>query len=82
MIEAYLRANNMFVDYNEVNHPYPLYFLVLSFFISFQVFILLAFVNEFQPQQDRVYSSYLELNLDNVEPCISGPKRYGFCWFL
>ncbi|EOA29802.1 hypothetical protein CARUB_v10012896mg [Capsella rubella] len=44
MIEAYLRANNMFVDYNE-------------------------------PQQDRVYSSYLELNLDNVEPCISGPKR-------
>ncbi|CAH2052212.1 unnamed protein product [Thlaspi arvense] len=44
MIEAYLRANNMFVDYNE-------------------------------PQQDRAYSSYLELNLDNVEPCISGPKR-------
>lgn len=44
MIEAYLRANNMFVDYNE-------------------------------PQQDRVYSSYLELNLDDVEPCISGPKR-------
>ncbi|XP_010467089.1 PREDICTED: aconitate hydratase 2, mitochondrial [Camelina sativa] len=44
MIEAYLRANNMFVDYNE-------------------------------PQIDRVYSSYLELNLDNVEPCISGPKR-------
>nr|VDD35843.1 unnamed protein product [Brassica oleracea] len=44
MIEAYLRANNMFVDYNE-------------------------------PQQERAYSSYLELNLDNVEPCISGPKR-------
>ncbi|KAJ1389236.1 Aconitase/3-isopropylmalate dehydratase large subunit, alpha/beta/alpha domain [Sesbania bispinosa] len=44
MIEAYLRANKMFVDYNE-------------------------------PQQDRVYSSYLELNLDEVEPCISGPKR-------
>ncbi|OIW04054.1 hypothetical protein TanjilG_24165 [Lupinus angustifolius] len=44
MIEAYLRANNLFVDYNE-------------------------------PQQDRVYSSYLELNLDEVEPCISGPKR-------
>ncbi|CAN7048495.1 unnamed protein product [Brassica oleracea var. botrytis] len=44
MIEAYLRANNMFVDYSE-------------------------------PQQERAYSSYLELNLDNVEPCISGPKR-------
>ncbi|KAL1345707.1 hypothetical protein HN51_019426 [Arachis hypogaea] len=44
MIEAYLRANKMFVDYNE-------------------------------PQQDRAYSSYLELNLDDVEPCISGPKR-------
>ncbi|KAE8667685.1 Aconitate hydratase 3 [Hibiscus syriacus] len=27
------------------------------------------------PQQDRVYSSYLELNLAEVEPCISGPKR-------
>ncbi|KAK4286266.1 hypothetical protein QN277_002845 [Acacia crassicarpa] len=44
MIEAYLRANKMFVDYNE-------------------------------PQQERAYSSYLELNLDDVEPCISGPKR-------
>ncbi|AES88126.1 putative aconitate hydratase [Medicago truncatula] len=44
MIESYLRANNLFVDYNE-------------------------------PQQDRVYSSYLELNLSDVEPCISGPKR-------
>ncbi|KAK6154428.1 hypothetical protein DH2020_008676 [Rehmannia glutinosa] len=44
MIEAYLRANNMFVDYNE-------------------------------PQQERVYSSYLELNLADVEPCVSGPKR-------
>ncbi|XP_047068555.1 putative aconitate hydratase, cytoplasmic [Lolium rigidum] len=44
MIEAYLRANNMFVDYNE-------------------------------PQIERVYSSYLELDLNEVEPCISGPKR-------
>ncbi|KAI3828036.1 hypothetical protein L1987_02130 [Smallanthus sonchifolius] len=44
MIEAYLRANNMFVDYNE-------------------------------PQVERVYSSYLELDLAEVEPCISGPKR-------
>ncbi|KAF9621726.1 hypothetical protein IFM89_027580 [Coptis chinensis] len=44
MIEAYLRANKMFVDYNE-------------------------------PQIQRVYSSYLELNLVDVEPCVSGPKR-------
>ncbi|THG19916.1 hypothetical protein TEA_012780 [Camellia sinensis var. sinensis] len=44
MIEAYLRANNMFVDYSE-------------------------------PQQNRVYSSNLELDLANVEPCLSGPKR-------
>ncbi|KAK4792084.1 hypothetical protein SAY86_022519 [Trapa natans] len=44
MIEAYLRANKMFVDYSE-------------------------------PQKERVYSSYLELDLENVEPCISGPKR-------
>lgn len=44
MIEAYLRANKLFVDYNE-------------------------------PQQERVYSSYLQLGLADVEPCISGPKR-------
>ncbi|XP_050204362.1 aconitate hydratase, cytoplasmic [Mercurialis annua] len=44
MIESYLRANNMFVDYNE-------------------------------PQQERAYSSYLQLDLADVEPCISGPKR-------
>ncbi|KAK6924537.1 Aconitase A/isopropylmalate dehydratase small subunit, swivel domain [Dillenia turbinata] len=44
MIEAYLRANNMFVDYS-------------------------------QPQTERVYSSYLELNLEDVESCVSGPKR-------
>ncbi|XP_019444852.1 PREDICTED: aconitate hydratase-like isoform X1 [Lupinus angustifolius] len=44
MIESYLRANKMFVDYSE-------------------------------PQVERVYSSYLELNLEDVDPCISGPKR-------
>ncbi|KAK9084822.1 hypothetical protein Sjap_025233 [Stephania japonica] len=44
MIESYLRANKMFVDYSE-------------------------------PQVDRVYSSYLQLDLEDVEPCISGPKR-------
>ncbi|KAG4973466.1 hypothetical protein JHK87_030287 [Glycine soja] len=44
MIESYLRANKMFVDYSE-------------------------------PQVERVYSSYLELNLEDVEPCVSGPKR-------
>ncbi|KAF6173308.1 hypothetical protein GIB67_027003 [Kingdonia uniflora] len=44
MIESYLRANNMFVDYNE-------------------------------PQLDRAYSSYLQLDLKDVVPCMSGPKR-------
>ncbi|XP_028760329.1 aconitate hydratase, cytoplasmic-like [Neltuma alba] len=44
MIETYLRANKMFVDYNE-------------------------------PQQERVYTSYLHLELGDVEPCVSGPKR-------
>ncbi|KAF6135692.1 hypothetical protein GIB67_028263 [Kingdonia uniflora] len=44
MIETYLRANKMFVDYTE-------------------------------PQIERVYSSYLQLNLEEVEPCVSGPKR-------
>ncbi|ESQ54648.1 hypothetical protein EUTSA_v10024325mg [Eutrema salsugineum] len=44
MIESYLRANNMFVDYSE-------------------------------PQQERAYTSYLQLDLGHVEPCISGPKR-------
>ncbi|XWS11228.1 hypothetical protein CRYUN_Cryun38cG0066100 [Craigia yunnanensis] len=44
MIEAYLRENKMFVDYN-------------------------------QPQQERAYTSYLQLDLADVEPCISGPKR-------
>ncbi|OVA15961.1 Aconitase A/isopropylmalate dehydratase small subunit [Macleaya cordata] len=44
MIESYLRANKMFVDYSE-------------------------------PQIERVYSSYLDLNLEDVEPCVSGPKR-------
>jgi aconitate hydratase len=43
-IEAYLRANNLFIDHDA-------------------------------PQKDNTYSSYLELDLDTVEPCISGPKR-------
>ncbi|XP_078432566.1 aconitate hydratase, cytoplasmic-like [Wolffia australiana] len=44
MIETYLRANKLFVDYSE-------------------------------SQDERVYSSYIELDLTDVEPCISGPKR-------
>ncbi|KAM5546882.1 hypothetical protein ABKV19_001413 [Rosa sericea] len=44
MIESYLRANKMFVDYSE-------------------------------PQIERVYSANLELKLEGVEPCVSGPKR-------
>ncbi|PKU65681.1 aconitate hydratase, cytoplasmic [Dendrobium catenatum] len=33
------------------------------------------FVDHSQVEVERVYSSYLELNLEEVEPCISGPKR-------
>ncbi|GJN39490.1 hypothetical protein PR202_gb28612 [Eleusine coracana subsp. coracana] len=33
------------------------------------------FVDYNEPQTERVYSSYLELDLAEVEPCISGPKR-------
>jgi len=43
-IEAYLRANNLFIDHEK-------------------------------PQKENIYTSYLELDLDSVEPCISGPKR-------
>ncbi|XP_019095810.1 PREDICTED: aconitate hydratase 3, mitochondrial-like [Camelina sativa] len=44
MIESYLRANKMFVDYNK-------------------------------PHEERAYTSSLQLDLRDVEPCISGPKR-------
>jgi len=72
MIESYLRANNMFVDYNEVCIICLLYavLLVLCF-----VTILPGMLFAIQPQQERVYSSYLELDLSEVVPCISGPKR-------
>jgi aconitate hydratase len=43
-IEAYLRANDLFIDHDK-------------------------------SQKQSVYSSYLELDLDSVEPCVSGPKR-------
>ncbi|KAF8780532.1 hypothetical protein HU200_001662 [Digitaria exilis] len=33
------------------------------------------FVDHSQVEAERVYSSYLELNLEEVEPCLSGPKR-------
>ncbi|TVU17240.1 hypothetical protein EJB05_33259, partial [Eragrostis curvula] len=44
MIEAYMRANKMFVECHETH-------------------------------TERVFSSYLELDLTKVEPCVSGPKR-------
>ncbi|PWA39761.1 aconitate hydratase 1 [Artemisia annua] len=44
MIESYLRANKLFMDYS-------------------------------QPEGDMVFSSHLKLNLQDVEPCVSGPKR-------
>ncbi|KAI4306110.1 hypothetical protein L6164_029418 [Bauhinia variegata] len=51
MIEAYLRANKMFVDYSEGTSSVT------------------------QHQQEIVYTSYIELDLGDVEPCVSGPKR-------
>ncbi|XP_019183254.1 PREDICTED: aconitate hydratase, cytoplasmic-like isoform X1 [Ipomoea nil] len=33
------------------------------------------FVDYNEPQEHRAYSSYLELDLSGVEPCVSGPKR-------
>ena len=68
MIEAYLRANKMFVDYNEVN------FILKRVKLLWTALDLLMFW--IQPQKESVYSSYLELDLADVEPCISGPKRY------
>jgi aconitate hydratase len=69
MIEAYLRANKMFVDYNEVCVQNHVNFIMWHFFkhIPFKFCL--------QPQVETVYSSYLELDLASVEPCISGPKR-------
>lgn len=75
MIEAYLRANKMFVDYNEV---FQLSNFVSEFHIShchYLIFLLFSLPFFNQPQIERVYSSYLELDLGDVEPCVSGPKR-------
>ncbi|XP_042755182.1 aconitate hydratase 1 isoform X3 [Lactuca sativa] len=44
MIETYLRANKMFMDYSK-------------------------------PEKEMAFSSHLKLNLEDVEPCVSGPKR-------
>lgn len=77
MIESYLRANNMFVDYNEVwtSLISLLYFIMSTRFLTPNIGTLL------QPQQERAYTSYLQLDLGHVEPCISGPKRYTFTSF-
>ncbi|PON51493.1 Aconitase/Iron-responsive element-binding protein [Parasponia andersonii] len=33
------------------------------------------FVDNNEPEEEKAYTSYLELNLSEVEPCVSGPKR-------
>ena len=80
MIEAYLRANKLFVDYNEVIIDLFLE-LFLGFFCS-QLFIWekwwtfeLSSLKLLQPTVDKKYSSYIELDLASVEPSVSGPKR-------
>lgn len=74
LIESYLRANKMFVDYSEVKHVTHLFG-----YYPIQHLSTIWFLNEYfswtQPQVERVYSAYLELKLEDVEPCISGPKR-------
>jgi aconitase A len=37
---------------------------------------MFAYNMYFQSQKESIYSAYLELDLDTVEPCVSGPKRY------
>jgi aconitase A len=37
---------------------------------------MFAYNMYFQSQKESVYSAYLELDLDTVDPCVSGPKRY------
>lgn len=80
MIESYLRANKLFVDYNEVGAA-ALFFLPIFKYqnqpFRFEMHLLIN-IPLFQPQSERVYSSYLELNLSEVEPCMSGPKRFVF----
>lgn len=75
MIEGYLRANNMFVDYKEV-WSFSSFHLPFQFSVKDYVLTVFRCLPKTQPQQERAYSSYLELNLDEVEPCVSGPKRY------
>ncbi|PON91974.1 Aconitase/Iron-responsive element-binding protein [Trema orientale] len=33
------------------------------------------FVDNNEPEEEKAYTSYLELDLSEVEPCVSGPKR-------
>ncbi|KAF4401970.1 hypothetical protein G4B88_017482 [Cannabis sativa] len=76
MIESYLRANKMFVDYSEVYYAENPTFRSMCHFQVFNNMVSdLSIAIRYQPQVERVYSSYLELSLEDVEPCVSGPKR-------
>ena len=74
MIESYLRSNKMFVDYSEVRIYFFVSLKIRSIWSLFSNLNLNGLV--LQPQEERAYTSCLELDLGGVEPCISGPKRY------
>jgi aconitase A len=51
------------------------YVTVKKFSLSKYNYVIVNYLVGPQPQIERMYSSYLALNLEDVEPCISGPKR-------
>ncbi|KAL6975708.1 aconitate hydratase [Sarracenia purpurea var. burkii] len=65
-------------DRATIGNMSPEYGATMGFFpvdhVTLQYLELTGRSNE-TPQQERVYSSYLHLDLADVEPCVSGPKR-------
>ncbi|XP_040937315.1 aconitate hydratase, cytoplasmic isoform X2 [Gossypium hirsutum] len=59
---------NMSPDYGATMGFFPVDHLTLQY-------LQLTGRSDETPQIEKVYSSYLELKLEDVEPCISGPKR-------
>ena len=83
-IEAYLRANDLFIDHEKVSHFHSIvqFFNAISFVIDILATVIYSHIrsadlyfSSLQPHKDNTYSAYLELDLDIVEPCVSGPKR-------
>ncbi|KAK9062047.1 hypothetical protein SSX86_019231 [Deinandra increscens subsp. villosa] len=71
MIESYLRANKLFMDYSqdrqsEVKFPAGREEEEVRWKTR---------VKEGEPEGEMGFSSHLKLNLQDVDPCVSGPKR-------